>query len=143
MLFRSRVRWVFRDFPIPSLHPDALLVHEAARCAGEQGKFWPYHDLAFERAPAATPANLRQYAADVGLEAGAFSQCLDSHKHALAVAADIETGAKLGITGTPTFFINGAILVGNQPPAEFQRAVERELARTATAPPPAPPATIR
>ena len=142
--YSDQVRWVFRDFPIAQLHPDAQLVHEAARCAGEQGKFWLYHDLAFEKAPAATPAHLRQYAAEVGLEAAAFSQCLDSHKHAPAVAADIETGAKLGITGTPTFFINGAILVGNQPPAEFQRAVERELARTAAAaPPPIPPSMLR
>jgi protein-disulfide isomerase len=142
--YSDRVRWVFRDYPIPALHPDALLVHEAARCAGEQGKFWLYHDLAFERAPAATPANLREFAAEVGLEAAAFSQCLDSHKHRAAVAADMEAGGKLGITGTPTFFINGALFVGNQPPAEFQRVIERELGRTAAAPPPpTPPSVLR
>jgi protein-disulfide isomerase len=134
--YGDKVRWVFRDYPIVGLHPDAPLVHEAARCAGEQGKFWLYHDLAFERAPAATPANLKAYAAEVGAEANAFSQCLDSHKHRAAVAADVETGSKLGVTGTPTFFINGQLLVGNQPPAEFQRIVERELGRTAAAPVP-------
>ena len=142
--YSDRVRWVFRDFPIAGLHPDAQLVHEAARCAGEQGKFWLYHDLAFERAPAATPANLREYAVEVGVDAAAFGQCLDSRKHRAAIAADIEIGAKLGVTGTPTFFINGQALVGNQPLAEFQRVVERELARTASAPPPpTPPAVIR
>ncbi|HMH52192.1 MAG TPA: thioredoxin domain-containing protein [Candidatus Acidoferrum sp.] len=134
--YGDKVRWVFRDYPIVGLHPDAPLVHEAARCAGEQGKFWLYHDLAFERAPAATPANLKAYAAEVGVEANAFSQCLDSHKHRAAVAADVETGSKLGVTGTPTFFINGQLLVGNQPLAEFQRVVERELGRTAAAPAP-------
>jgi protein-disulfide isomerase len=141
--YSDRVRWVFRDFPIAGLHPDALLVHEAARCAGEQGKFWPYHDLAFDRAPAASPANLREFAAEVGLNAAAFSQCLDSHKHRAAITADIETGTKLGVTGTPTFFVNGALLVGNQPPAEFQRVVERELARVGATRPPTPPAAVR
>jgi protein-disulfide isomerase len=138
--YSDRVRWVFRDFPIVGLHPDAPLVHEAARCAGEQGKFWLYHDLAFERAPAATPANLKAYATEVGADVAAFSQCLDSHKHRAAVAADVETGSKLGINGTPTFFINGQMLVGNQPLAEFQRIVERELGRTAAAP--ASPQTV-
>jgi protein-disulfide isomerase len=128
--YPDRVRWVFRDFPIAALHPDAQIVHEAARCAGEQGKFWPYHDLAFERAPAASPAALREIAAAVGADSAAFGQCLDSRKHRAAVAADIEAGTKLGITGTPTFFINGQLLVGNQPLPEFQRLIEREL-RTA------------
>jgi protein-disulfide isomerase len=141
--YSDQVRWVFRDYPIVGLHPDAPLVHEAARCAGEQNKFWLYHDLAFERAPAATPENLRAYAAEVGADAAAFSQCLDSHKYRAAIAADIETGSKLGVTGTPTFFINGVLLVGNQPAAEFQRIVERELARTATGPPPVPPEAVR
>jgi protein-disulfide isomerase len=141
--YSDQVRWVFRDYPIVGLHPDAPLVHEAARCAGEQGKFWLYHDLAFERAPAATPANLKAYAAEVGADAAAFSQCLDSHKHRAAVAADVEIGSKLGVTGTPTFFINGQMVVGNQPPAEFQRIVERELGRTAAAPAPTPTVTPR
>jgi protein-disulfide isomerase len=130
------VRWVFRDYPIVGLHPDAPLVHEAARCAGEQGKFWLFHDLAFERAPAATPADLRKYAAEVGADVTAFGQCLDGHKHRAAITADIEAGTKLGVTGTPTFFINGQPLIGNQPMAEFQRVVERELNRLVAAPPP-------
>lgn len=129
--YPDRVRWVFRDFPIASLHPEALIAHEAARCAGEQGKFWPYHDLLFDRAPVSAPAALRDFALLAGVEATAFTKCLDSHKYRAAVSADMEVGAQLGITGTPTFFINGALLIGNQPLAEFQRAVERELARTA------------
>lgn len=129
--YGDRVRWVFRDFPIPSLHPEALIAHEAARCAGEQGKFWPYHDLLFDRAPVSAPAVLRDFAVLTGVETAAFTKCLDSHKYRAAVSADMEVGAQLGITGTPTFFINGALLIGNQPLAEFQRAVERELDRTA------------
>jgi protein-disulfide isomerase len=129
--YSDRVRWVFRDFPIPGLHPDAPLAHEAARCAGEQGKFWPYHDLLFERATDVSATALKQYAAEVGADRAAFDQCLDSHKYQAAVNADIEAGSKAGVTGTPTFFINGQPLVGNQPLSEFQRVIEGELARTA------------
>jgi protein-disulfide isomerase len=129
--YSDRVRWVFRDFPIPSLHPDAPLAHEAARCAGEQGKFWPYHDLLFERATDVSATALKQYAAEVGADRAAFDQCLDTHKYQGAVNADVEAGSKVGVTGTPTFFINGQPLVGNQPLSEFQRVIESELARTA------------
>ena len=129
--YGDRVRWVFRDFPIPALHPEAQIAHEAARCAGEQGKFWAYHDILFDRAPVSAPAALRDLALLAGAEPARFNQCLSSNKYRAAVNADMEAGAQLGITGTPTFFINGALFVGNQPLAEFQRAVERELARTA------------
>jgi protein-disulfide isomerase len=128
--YPDRVRWVFRDFPLENLHPEAPLAHEAARCAGDQGKFWPYHDLLFAETNL-TPDALKQYAAQVGLEASAFAQCLESRRHRAAVAADVAAGAQLGVTGTPTFFINGRPLVGNLPLAEFQRVIERELAKTA------------
>ncbi|MGH7335100.1 MAG: thioredoxin domain-containing protein [Candidatus Rokuibacteriota bacterium] len=129
--YPDRVRWVFRDFPIENLHPEAPLAHEAARCAGDQGKFWPYHDLLFEQTTL-TPDALKQYAARVGLEATAFAQCLDSRRHRAAVAADVAAGLRLGVTGTPTYFVNGRPLVGNLPLTEFQRVIELELARTAT-----------
>lgn len=129
--YPDKVRWVFRDFPIPSLHPDAPLAHEAARCAGEQGKFWPYHDLLFERATDVSAPALKQYAAEVGADRAAFDQCLDTHRYQQAVNADVEAGSKLGVSGTPSFFINGEPLSGAQPIAEFQRIIERELARTA------------
>jgi protein-disulfide isomerase len=128
--YPDRVRWVFRDFPLENLHPEAPLAHEAARCAGDQGKFWPYHDVLFAETNLA-PDALKRYAAQVGLEASAFAQCLESRRHRAAVAADLTAGAQLGVTGTPTFFINGRPLVGNLPLAEFQRVIERELAKTA------------
>jgi protein-disulfide isomerase len=140
--YPDRVRWVFRDFPIPGLHPEAPILHEAARCAGDQGKFWPYHDLVFERGAEATAVALRQYAVQVGADPADFTQCMTTRKYRAAVSADMEAGTKLGVTGTPTFFINGLLLVGNQPLAEFQRLIERELARTAATPRPAsPPST--
>jgi protein-disulfide isomerase len=128
--YPDRVRVVFRDFPIPSLHPDAPLAHEAARCAGEQGQFWAYHDLLFERTNMNAPA-LKQYAADLKLDEKKFAECLDSGRSRAAVSADVEEGSRLGVSGTPTFFINGTPLVGNVPLADFQRAIDRELASTA------------
>jgi protein-disulfide isomerase len=129
--YPDRVRLVFRDYPIPSLHPEAPPAHEAARCAGEQGQFWPYHDLLFERGDV-KPAALKQYAADLKLDGPKFAECLDSGRARAAVAADMEEGSRLGVSGTPTFFINGVPLVGNVPLADFQRAVDRELARLAS-----------
>jgi protein-disulfide isomerase len=128
--YPDRVRWVFRDFPLEAIHPEAPLAHEAARCAGEQDKFWPYHDLLFEQTDLA-PAALKRYASQLGLDEAAFGQCLDSRRHRAAVNADVQAGQRLGVNGTPTFFVNGRPLVGNLPVAEFQRAIDRELARTA------------
>ncbi len=127
--YAGKVRLVFRDFPIASLHPLAPKAHEAARCAAEQGKFWEYHDLLFERSPNLNPPELKQYARDLKLDGDSFDKCVDSGKHQPVVAGDIQDGTKLGITGTPTFFINGRMLVGAQPIAAFQKIIDGELAK--------------
>jgi len=127
--YPGKVKWIFRDFPIANLHPAAPKAHEAARCAAEQGKFWEYHDLLFERSPRQALEDLKQYATDLKLDAAAFGQCLDSGKHGAEVNRDIEDGTRLGVTGTPTFFINGRQLVGAQPLAAFQKIIDSELAR--------------
>jgi protein-disulfide isomerase len=127
--FPGKVKWIFRDFPLASIHPTAPKAHEAARCAAEQNKFWEYHDLLFERSPRHQPEQLKKYAEELQLDATAFAGCLDSGRHEAAVKADIEEGAALGITGTPSFYVNGRALVGAQPYAAFKQAIERELAR--------------
>lgn len=129
--YPTQVKWTFRDFPIPSLHPAAPLAHEAARCAGAQGKFWDYHDVLFDRSPRASAQDLKQYANELKLDEAAFNQCLDSGKYRTEVNADMQEGSRLGVTGTPTFFINGRLLVGNQPIGEFQKLIDRELSRSA------------
>jgi len=129
--YPGKIRWVFRDFPIVSLHPTAPKAHEAARCAGEQGKFWEYHDQLFERSPRHSPQELKQYAQELKLDGSAFAQCLDSGKYQAEVNSDGQEGTRFGVTGTPTFFINGRLLVGAQPFAEFQRLVDSELAKRA------------
>ena len=125
--YDGKIRWVFRDFPIAGLHPRAPKAAEAARCAGKQGKFWEYHDLLFEGQPQATIEDFKRSAEQLKLDPKSFEQCLDSGKHQAAVEADVQEGARLGITGTPTFFINGRILVGAQPLESFRRIIEAEL----------------
>ena len=125
--YPGKVRWVFRDFPIASLHPKAPKAAEAARCAGEQGKFWEYHDLLFDSQSQATPEDFKRLADQLKLDPKNFKQCLDSGKQQAAIQSDIEEGARLGITGTPTFFINGRMLVGAQPLESFRRIIEAEL----------------
>jgi protein-disulfide isomerase len=129
--YPGRVKWVFRDFPIDSLHPAARTAHEAARCAGDQGKFWEYHDLLFERAPNHSPQELKAYAQEVKLDVAAFAQCLDGGQYRDTVVKDVEEGERLGVSGTPTFFINGRPLVGNQTMEAFKAVIEQELTRVA------------
>jgi protein-disulfide isomerase len=127
------VRLVYRDFPIDGLHPQARRAAEAARCAHDQGKFWEYHDVLFTQAPKATPDDLGRYAAQVGLDRAAFDRCLTERAHRATVERDLDEGRRLGITGTPAFFINGRALIGAQPLEAFVRVVEEELARVAGA----------
>lgn len=127
--YGDRLRLVHRDFPIDTLHPEARRAHEASRCANEQGKFWPYHDKLYANAPKATPEQLKAYAREVGLELGTFEQCFTSGKYQVAVQQDVEEGSRLGVSGTPSFFINGRELSGAQPLDRFVQVIEEELAR--------------
>ena len=129
--YPDKVRLVFRDYPLASIHPQAPKAHEAARCAGDQAKFWEYHDVLFERSPKIAPQDLKQYAQELKLDATAFGQCLDSGKYTAEVDKDFQEGVGLGLTGTPSFFINGKQIVGAQPLAAFQRIVDGELAKVA------------
>jgi putative urate catabolism protein len=119
---------VFRDFPIPSLHPDAPLAHEAARCAGEQGQFWAYHDLLFERTTVNATA-LKQYAADLKLDDRRFAECLDSGRSRAAITPTWRRD-RLGCQARPSS-INGGTPGGQRTARRLQRAIDRELARTA------------
>ena len=125
--YSGRVKWVYRDFPIAGLHPQAPKAAEAARCAGEQGKFWEYHDLLFDDQAQATTADFKRFADQLKLDQKSFAQCLDSGKQQPAVQSDVEEGARLGITGTPSFFINGRLLVGAQPLDTFRKVIDSEL----------------
>ncbi|MGH2536358.1 MAG: DsbA family protein [Candidatus Promineifilaceae bacterium] len=125
------VRYVIKDMPLNSIHPQAAEAAEAARCADDQGAYLEMHDTLFERqrewsgqAPTEIFVN---FAEELGLDAAAFRACLTSGQHEAAVNADLRQGAELGITGTPTFFLNGNMLSGAQPYAVFERAISELL----------------
>jgi protein-disulfide isomerase len=127
--YAGKLKLVYRDFPIDSLHPQSRKAHEAARCANDQGKFWAYHDLVFANPPNASPEQLKGYAQSAGLDVPAFEQCLRSEKFQAAVQHDVEAGVHLGVDATPTFFINGRLLSGAQPLEGFVKVIDDELAR--------------
>lgn len=129
--YPDKVRLVYRDFPIPQLHREAKKAAEAARCAAEQGKFWEYHDVLYANPTRQREPDLRRYAERLGLDESRFSDCVRSGRHAATVERGMADGKKLGVTGTPSFFVNGAPLIGAQGLDEFKAIVERELARLA------------
>jgi protein-disulfide isomerase len=132
--YPGKVKLVHRDFPLDSLHPLARRASEAARCANDQRKFWEYHDAVFSHFPQASPEDLKKYAEEVGLDVAKFEGCLSGGGHKAAVQRDLDEGTRLGVTGTPAFFINGRLLSGAQPLEVFVRVIEDELA-SASAPP--------
>ncbi len=124
--YGDRVRLVYRQYPLPN-HPNARPAAEASQCAGEQGKFWPYHDRLFADPTKLSDADLKKDAADLGLDTPTFNACVDSHKFAAEVDADIKAGNAAGVNGTPAFFINGRELTGAQPFDAFKRIIDEEL----------------
>ena len=103
----------------------------AAECAGEQGKFWEYHDMLFanQGGLAFTQSKLQQYARALGLKAANFNRCLTSEKYRKKVEGETAVAASLGARGTPTFFVNGRLIVGAQPLDVFQAVIEEELGK--------------
>ena len=125
----GKVRFVYRDFPLSSIHPYAQKAAEASECADEQGKFWEYHDKLFENQQALDVASLKNYAAGLKLDAGKFAECLDSGRYADETAKDLADGSRAGVTGTPAFIIGSRQLSGAQPFSNFKAAIDAELAR--------------
>jgi len=103
----SRLRFVFRNFPLRQMHPHAETAAEAAEAAAGPGKFWEMHDMLFENQDALEPEDLVSFAADLGLDSGKFAEELQSGANAPRVQEDFLSGVRSGVNGTPTFFING------------------------------------
>ena len=125
--YGSKIYFVYKDFPLP-FHNNAQKAAEASRCALEQGKYWEYHDALFKNQQSLDTNSLKTYAKSLGLDEAKFSECLDSNKYTEKVKQDIEEGQSKGVTGTPTFFVNGKILVGAQPFDAFKEIIDKELA---------------
>src|SRR4030095_1771159 len=122
------VALAFRDMPVSQIHPQAMGAAQAARCAGEQGKFWEYHDLLFaEQAWLDKPALVTK-AQKLQLEEKQFDACLASEKYKAQIQQDSQEGMKAGVNGTPGFFINGVFISGAQPEAAFEKLIQEQLA---------------
>ena len=125
--YEGKLKYVIRNFPLSSIHPQAQRAAEAAECAEEQGRFWEYHDLLFQRSPALGTQHLTAYAAEAGLDTERFEDCVESGRKADVVAADFEDGLSYGVNGTPTFFINGRRVVGTLSLDEFESYIDAAL----------------
>ena len=131
-VYGEKVRFAFRHFPL-AFHEQAQKAGEAAACAGDQDKFWEMHDRLWKSPGRLQPSDLKEHAAALGLDPEAFGRCLDSGRHASVVTEDAAEGSRLGVSGTPAFFINGRPLVGAQPFEAFAEVIDEELARSARA----------
>lgn len=125
--YKGRVKLAYRDFPLPEIHPRAERAAEAARCAGEQGRFWEFHDSLFGEETKLEEVDLIARARAVGVQEEPFRTCLGSGKFKKSIDADREAGIKAGVSGTPGFFINGVFLSGAKSEAEFERVIDLQL----------------
>lgn len=134
----GKVKYVLRDFPLESIHRDAFKAAEAARCAGEQRKYWEMHDRLFQNQNQLGAADLPKHTQAIGLDMILFQQCLNSGRQAEKIRKDMEDGQKAGVQGTPTFFLGVQdsdgqtikvlrMIVGAQPYAQFKEAIEGAL----------------
>ncbi len=115
--------------PLTQIHSKARAAHRAAEAAHQQGQFWPMHDMIFENPRGMSKSAYRRYARQIGLDMEKFSADLASEKVSLRIRSDSQIAARLGLTGTPAFIINGQLLTGAQPFAAFSQIIEAELAK--------------
>jgi protein-disulfide isomerase len=126
--YGDQIRFVYRDFPLESIHANAKPAAEAANCANEQGEFWEYHDKLFSMELGLSSEAYQEYATQLGLDIDEFQECFESGRYQEEVQLDFEFAANLGVRSTPTFFVNGIAVVGAQPFEVFQQVIEKELA---------------
>ena len=125
--YPGKIRFVYRNLPLTSIHPDAFAAAVASRCANEQNAFWPYHDKLFSSDQLGQAVYI-QYATDLGLDETAFKECLASDRNNAFIQSDSDFATQLGISSTPTFFVNGLAIVGAQPIEVFKQVIDKELA---------------
>lgn len=123
--FGPKLTVVFKDFPLP-MHPNAEKAAEASRCAGEQGKYWEYHDLLFN-SQEIKPDELKGHANALKLDMDRFDACLDKGTEATAVGKDLDEAKGLGLTGTPSFFVNGHFFSGVVDYAALKDIINQQL----------------
>ena len=125
--YGNDVQWVYKHFPLDSIHPQARPAGNAAECAGEQGKFWEFADELFVNQSQLGDAYYKSLARDLDLNGSQFDSCVDSNKYADKVNADYQAGLAAGVQGTPASFINGNLISGAQPYESVKAAVDSLL----------------
>ncbi|MFV0408869.1 MAG: DsbA family protein [Paracoccus sp. (in: a-proteobacteria)] len=122
--FGDSLRFEFRNFPLASVHPFAVLAAEAAESAGVQGKFWQMHDALYEHQSALGPDLVLDLARQLRLDVDRFINDVNSDAHLSRIRADLQDGLRLGVNGTPSFFINGRKYDGSFDAGSLIRAIE-------------------
>jgi protein-disulfide isomerase len=131
--YGDKVQIIYRQFPIPSLHPFALKAAEASLCANEQGKFWEMHDTMFADQKKLAVSDLKETAGRLGMDRKKFDKCLDTGRYTEQVQNDQKEGQRVGINGTPAMFINGTYVEGGSVPySTLSSLLDKELARVGT-----------
>lgn len=134
----GKVRYVFLDFPLETIHKKAFKAHEAANCSGDQGKYWEMHDLIFENQTKLDPKDFIQHAETLGLDMVKFEECMNSGKYIKEIRKDMSEGRKAGATGTPTTLLgyieqNGTkvravkLIKGAAPYDQYKEEIEKLL----------------
>jgi len=126
--YQDQVSLAYRDFPLRGMHSQAESAAESSRCAGEQGKFWEYHDLLFGNPEKLTQSGLIALAQTAKLDERQFVSCLSSGKYRADVERDLQDGIRAGVMGTPGIFIDGRLLSGAQPEEVYEHMVREDLA---------------
>jgi len=126
--FGHRLRFIFRNFPLTQVHPHAQHAAEAAEAAAHAGKFWEMYDAIFEHRNAITDRDLAGYAARVGIDPAVITDALAAHTYAAHVREDFMSGVRSGVSGTPTFFINGNKYDGDYDVGSLGDAIDGALA---------------
>lgn len=125
--YKDDAVYVFKDYPLTRIHPNAYNASLAAECAKEQDKFWEYHEYLYENNDKLGVQYLKEYARLLGLDTEQFNECFETQKYKNEVEKDIQTAKFVGVTGTPTFFINGIKIIGAQPEETFTKIINSEL----------------
>ncbi len=127
--YPGKVRWVYKHFPLDSIHPMARSAALASECANEQGKFWEFLDESFSNQQLLSPTFYTDTAKSLGLNEAKFKECVDTQKFASVIDAHASEGNDAGITGTPSTFINGTPVSGAQPYPSLKAVIEAALAK--------------
>lgn len=126
--YEGKVRWVYRDFPLTEIHPEAIPAAAAASCAGQQGKYFEMHHKLFDNYKDLGNSLYTKTAKELGLDEAAFETCRKDPKVVEEIMRDQADGAKLGVNGTPTYFVNGRKM-GGADVNEFSRIIDEELSK--------------